>query len=515
MPGEKIQIGPFSGGLNTYSDPTSVEDNQLVVCENMELDLDGSLKSRPPVEDLSVPFPLGASGNMQLLGYFYGAGNVPYLLASDGLSTTYYLSGNAWVVVTNTIAASAMAQFNSKAWLLAPEGSANPGGSWEPVGGFTADANMPRGEVIVAFKYRLWVAIGKDATSNSTRLYFSNILGVTPFWPTTPEFIDIGAGDGQAIVQLAIYYQSLLIFRTNSIYGFSYTTDPASGVTAVVVPGIGLESKDSLAAFEGYLYFMYQGRAYEFINNRASQINTPVPFEATSETGIYLPFWVSVFNQRIVFGYYNTMFVFNLRNRTWTTWISTVYGALGKMIQKPGGDSAEVSVILHTSVAVPTGGARTAKTLRMTDSPGSAAEQMICTVQTKNYDYQVPSQYKRIFWWGISAVFKGTLTGTATPIVLGYQVTWADLLSNTWTDELDFTWDRPMDKSLKAVDVQNTSDVSSNRKFVRLSSNGMRFRQINYKAEFTTDGSVATAPVRLFSITTYVSAKEVVSKTLT
>jgi hypothetical protein len=168
MPGESIQIGPFVGGLNTFSDETSIADNELVVCENFELDLDGSLVSRPPLVYRGVNLPLGATGNANILGYYYGPGNVPYLLASDGLSKTYYFNGTVWVLITNTIAATAMAQFDNKAWLLAPFGSTNPGGSWSPTAGFVAEAQMPRGDTIVAHKQRLWVAGGRDALSNAT-----------------------------------------------------------------------------------------------------------------------------------------------------------------------------------------------------------------------------------------------------------------------------------------------------------------------------------------------------------
>jgi len=83
MPGEAIQVGPFVGGLNTFSDETAIADNELVVCNNFELDLDGSLLSRPPIVDRGITFPLGATGNVNLLGYYYAPGNIPYLLASE------------------------------------------------------------------------------------------------------------------------------------------------------------------------------------------------------------------------------------------------------------------------------------------------------------------------------------------------------------------------------------------------------------------------------------------------
>src|SRR5690606_9451764 len=100
-------------------------------------------------------------------------------------------------------AATSMTQFDGKAWLLASDSSANDGGYWTPTGGFVAQEHMPRGDSILGHKFRLWVIKGRDASVNGTRLYHSEVLGIVPIWKTTgAEFIDVGAGDGQNIVQI-------------------------------------------------------------------------------------------------------------------------------------------------------------------------------------------------------------------------------------------------------------------------------------------------------------------------
>lgn len=512
MPGENVTIGPFVGGLNSFSDPTAVADNELVECLNFELDLDGSLVSRPPIVDLAINFPLQATGNMLLLGYYYAPGSIPYLLASDGLSKTYYFNGTAWVLLTNTIAASAMVQFNDKAYLVAPVGSANPGGSWDPGGGFVADATMPKGDSIVAYKFRLWIAQGKNATANGTRVYFSNIFGTTPFWAVSPNFVDIGAGDGQNIVQIVVYYDSLLIFRTNSTYTFTYSSDPAAGVASLILPGVGLADKNCVVSNESYLYFMYQDRAYEFINNRANQINTKAPFQAITKTGLYQNFCVSVFNNRIIFSYYDTMFVFSLNTRTWTRWRSTQRGAIGRIITLATAGTPQA--VVSSSVAVAAGGSRVAPTFRITDIVSTDAETMQCVAQTKNYNYEASSAYKRLFWWGADAVFRGQVTAIATPITFNYSVTWGQLLAHTWHELLNFTWGQPISGTLSVQTIRNTSGSGSMRKFTKFLKS-LRFRQINFRVVFDTDGSTSTAPVRLFSLMTIVSPKETVSKPVT
>jgi hypothetical protein len=514
MPGQAIQVGPFIGGLNTFSDPSAIADNELAVCDNFELDLDGSLKSRPPFVDIETDFTLSSSGNIQLLGYYYDAAGQPYLIASDGDTSTYSFSGVAWGLVTNQLSAAAFTQFDDKAWLTAPVGSSQTGGYWTPSGGFTADSDMPEGETITVFKSRMWIAEGKDSTNNGTRLYRSLTLADPSLWQATNDFIDIGSGDGQNIVQLAVYFNTLLIFRTNSIYGLQYATDPAAAVVALVVPNVGLSSKDALDQFESFIYFMYEDKAYEFSNNRAAQINVKVPFKATASnvSDIYLPFAVSEFNRRVVFSYYDNLFVYSLRTRTWTTWTSNIFGPIGKIV-KQDNPTGSPQAIAHKSTEIAAGGSRSTPTLLITDGVSSASEEMTCVAQTKNFNYQASSVYKRLFWWGVDASFKEDIKGLAYPITFNFTSRWQDLLAFTWGSRLTFTWIRPQtDAPFVETDV-NVSGSLFSRKFIKFFKS-LRFRQIFYRVEFPTDGSVATAPVELYSLMTYVNPKETVSTTV-
>jgi hypothetical protein len=514
MPGSPIQVGPFVGGLNTFSDATAIADNELTICQNFELDLDGSLKSRPPIENLDIDFPLDTTGNVDFLGNFFTAAGVSYLIASDGNSSTYYFDGTAWVLITNTIAAAGFVQFDDKAWLTAPVGSANPGGYWEPVGGFTADADMPKGECIVTFKERLWIAEGKDSTNQGTRLYRSRTVADPSLWQPSNDFVDIGSGDGQNIVQLAVYFNTLLIFRTESTFGLQYTSDPAAAVVSLIIPKVGLNSKDSLAQFETYIYFMYENKAYEFTNNRAAQINVKVPFFSINRTGIYLAYAVSEFNQRIIFTYFDQTFVYNLRTRSWTIWKSDVYGPLGQFFTRSNVDDKSI-VLGHKNTLVPLVGTRVAPLLQITDEYALVEEPMECLIQTKNFNYQASSIFKRLFWWGLDATFKGTVVGTAVPITQSFTVSWAALFDNeTWGSMLQYTWGSPQSGAPPVNTSVTESAVTFRRVFTKFLKS-LRFRQIFFRVKFTTTGAQDQAPVRLFSLMTYVNPKQVVGKEIT
>jgi hypothetical protein len=503
-----VQIGPFSGGLNTYSDPTAVLDNEVVMAENLELDLDGSLVSRPPFTR-GPDFPLGASGNMLILGYFFAANSTPYLIASDGLSSTYYFTGTSWVLITNTFAASALTQYNNLAYLQAPLTSTNPGGSWSPSAGFTAINAMPKGNVIIAHKSRLWAASGLEAGigQNGTRIYLSKIADPTT-WDGT--FIDIGPGDGQNIVKIIKYFDDLLIFKAASIYRFAFSTDPATGAPSQISPTIGLASRDSAVTSDSIVYFVYADKVYQISNYQVTQINQKVPLVAGTTTNNYYPVSIGVFNNRLIVSYYDTMFVYSLRTQRWTTWKSTAYGSIGRIVELNVSSTSHMA-IAHSAAPVAPGSARTAKTLVINDAlSATPTENFTCTLVTKNYDYQAPSMFKRMFYWGADVVFRGQLKAYASSIRPSSFPTWDQLLTTTWSAMLSYNWN-----SISAGDSGNlltqvdTSSSSSLRRFVKLGSKSFRFRQAYFRLVFSTDG---TTPVRIFALITRVSTKQTVSK---
>lgn len=513
MARDPLVIGPFAGGLNTYDDPTAVKDTELVECLNWDPGLEGSLRSRPPFSDLNKPLTLGASGNAKLLGFFYGSGGSYYLIATDGLSSTWVYNGQtaAWSLITATFAASSLAQFDNKAWLAAPVGEVDPGGYWTPSGGFVADADMPRGDTLVSFKSRLWISPGKG-NPNGTRVYYSKVLGQPNFWQAA-AFVDVGQGDGQDIVTLTTYYNTLVAFRSQSIYAFSFNADPAQGAVALLVPGVGLTSKECLVSYENYLYFMYDEKAYQFINNNAQQINLKVPFTAVNQANNSIPFSVSLFNNRAIFHYYDTMYVYSLRTRTWTRWKSSQHGAIGQ-IMSPAGILTDEAYV-NPSAAVPLGGSRASKLLYIADAVSNVSETFSCEVQTKNYNYQLSSNFKRLFWWGIDAVFRTRVQGWAVPVVQNAQVTWGQLYTGgvTWGALLTGTWGAPFIGDISVHSDYNLAGTGPVRKFVKMFKS-MRFRQIYFRIVFDTDGSIGSAPVNLFTISAYIGSKETVSKTV-
>lgn len=503
MPADTIHLGPFVKGLNTFSDPTSIDDLELCVMDNFDLDVDGSLVNRPPLHNLGTPLTVPTDGKMQLLGFF-STGQATYLIASDGVSSTYYYTGSSWTLITNTVSAAALAQYRDKAWLVAPPGSANPGGSWTPSGGFTAVPTMPKGRCIAVQKERLWIGAGRGVTSNGSRVYFCAVANPES-WPG--DFISINTGDGQNVVDVVVYFQDLLVFKEGSTYRFSFDLDPASGNVSRVSDTVGALEANCVAQFENRIFVLHDNNLYELSNYSYERLNDRVPFERGSPDNLLATTaCMSYFSNRIFVSFYGNLYVWSVKTRTWATWSSTVVEDIGRVLAIPGRQALEATAYLQSNTRGNHG------LYTITDDIGAGTEQMTCTMTTKNYDYQNASSYKKLTMWGLDCLARADITGIATPVQYATSATWGDVLSRTWGDALAFTWGRPVGGDVSRVDPVAIGGVTGERKYIKLGDRALRFRQIGFTIKMETDGSFANAPARVYKLTTYVSEKQGVVK---
>ena len=509
MPGDEIKIGPFVGGLNTSSDPTSIGDLELSVCDNFDVNLDGTLTNRPPIVNLSVSMTLGITGNMKILGWFTTTAGASTLIGSDGLNTTYYFNGTAWVTITNTVAACAVVQYADKAYLLAPPGSANPGGAWSIATGFSAIATMPKGKTIAVQKERLWIGPGSNVTSNGSHVYYCAI-GDPSTW--AGDFVTIGNGDGQNVLEIVVYFQDLLIFKNDSTYRLSYDIDISLATISCISNTIGIFETGCTTTYENRIFVLHNNSLYELSNYNYSCINTKVPFKATNASiSLSELAGISYYANRLFVSFYDTTYVWSIRTGTWATWSSATFNNMAKVYPLPSAQA--VSPQAYTYSRTP----RSASLYKIVDEVGAGAETMVCTVSTKNYDFDTTSRYKRLFYWEADCIAKSRVTGTATPVQYASTVTWGALAAYTWGQVGISTWGRlsgevsGTDIVAQRIDIAETSGLTGERKLIKLGDRSLRFRQIGFKIEMGTDGSSSTAPVRLFKLVTWVKTKQSVS----
>lgn len=316
MAGEPLRLGPFIGGLNTGSDPTAIADAELAVCKNFELDIDGSLVSRPPMVELRSH--IDVSDNLLTIGEATFSGT-HYLFVSCSHSTFSY-DGINWSKIFSGRATIAI-QYANNVYFITHPTSAVGGGKWSPSTGFTTVAALPKGQAAVIHKERLFIVPGIDATTDTSRLHFSE-PGDFESFPSS-NFIDISQGDGSNLIDLTVYQDNLLLFKNNATFVLAYDVRPADAVLRNISLTIGVTSQHCITNYENQIYIFHNGWVYELINYDFNRLNTKVPFikdeTAPSPFGSESIF-ISLLEDRIICRYYKNVYVFGLRTRTWSQW---------------------------------------------------------------------------------------------------------------------------------------------------------------------------------------------------
>lgn len=496
--GQPVRLGPFAGGINTLSDPAALDDTELIDIINFELDLDGSLLSRPPA--VSIAGPAAATTRMILLCWGFFGGNA-YLIGSNSQGIWYY-TNNTWTLITSTIQSRAAVQYADKIWIVATPASANPGGTWSPSGGWVPIAAQPKGTCILTFKERLYIT--GDTAAPST-IFFSDAPPNQNQWQTGVNNINANLGDGEIIVEIIIYNDGIVIFKNNSTYVYSFDTNPTAGTLRRISGTIGCTDKNCVVLYEQALYVLDQGNVYEMVNADFERLNTKVPFtyDGTTPVPFEQPVAISLFGDRLIIRYYARIYAFGFRTRTWTRWITDRYFCY--FLHQPSNPTGNA---LETYIA---GSCQTidTKIYRVRDGlEPTSSEAMQLYIKSKIYDLAISARYKRLFWWGVDINTVHDVTGKVTPITYIFTVTWGQLSPLKW-NQLQ-TWAQPT-----AVAPTSTTTIATGaggvRRFLKFLKS-IRFRQVQYEILMSTNGTPSDAPARLFNMTAFVATRETVSK---
>ena len=73
------------------------------------------------------------------------------------------------------------------------------------------------------------------------------------------------------------------------------------------------------------------------------------------------------------------------------------------------------------------------------------------------------------------------------------------------------TWGRPMELSTAITDSVVINGTTGERKYLRFLQT-RRFRQVHFEVRFDCDGTFATSPAKLFTLTTFVGSKQITPK---
>ncbi len=520
---QAITLGPFSGGLNNVADPTTIDETECTELINLEVDLDGSLMTRPAIIE-TASTSADSSYRMKIIGRanFTAGGSYLILSSPDG---TFAFDGNT---ITATIAAdlesSVALQYNENIYIIAKSGSAVGGGRWDGTT-FTADASMPRGEAAVFHKSRLFVVPGPSATTNPSRLTFTDVITSTTLsWPATNN-IDVQPGDGENLVDIVIYNDNIVLFKENSIYLLAYDISPDDAVLRKINGNIGVTRLHCMDTYENSIFFLHEGNIYEMANYEFIKINDKVKFildtdiPTTAAGQLWEDIYLRRVGDRIIVGFHAHRYSFHLLTRTWTQWQvdhahAKFFGPPMELVNTTDTNEPvkyyasnalrDTRLIYYITDNYVTG---TQDLFEHTDIPQSTTP-IVCRFTTKEYDFDILFTWKRLMWWGVHLLSGSTVQAWALPnyseLVNDY---WSNVYEYAW-NELPGTWDNILHIIRVPGDAQGVSVGSKFYKFTK----SLRFRSIQFQVEIQNDGSTPSGPCRIFSMVAIVGVKQVVTK---
>lgn len=566
MPGpiQELKIGPFAGGINSHSDKSAIADNEMVDCINFDLDLDGSLLSRPPwgpmqfTQGTDVTTQATAWNYVWLLGtfvynnirmVFYQVQNNDVASGTVANVFVYFVDGpNAGTSITlasvpiqnYTVAV----RYDNKVYVVPQPDSAKGGFYYdlttEPATAITAVAGMPGGNAAVFYKFAMWIGGGKS--TNKSRIFYSNLSDPTT-WPAA-NFFDVSPGDGYAVEDMLLYQDNIIISKENSTYVLAYDSSPLNAIIRLINSTIGVKGPKCMVAYENSIFFYIYGQVYEMVNYNFTRISTKVfsPMQNLDQSindpwafnsAWQFPLWMSNVGDRLVVRMYNTIWVYHLRLRAWTRWTSNdaTVQYMGPIMELQRANSNATAVGYKTYISStslnytldskgPGSGTawhRYSKIMKFNDHfdtttvengqiiAASPATVINLSLVTKIYDINLSHRFKRLLHWGVDVITGENVTGTLYPYSVNYQTTWSQLATYTWS-QLN-TWQYPL-MARPSTSVPITSGGTLIRQFVRFPYS-MRFRLLQFEVDMVYSGNTTDGPGRLYTITAFVGAKAI------
>lgn len=357
MPGKPVKIGPFVGGLNNRSLAGESKDNEVVELINMEVALDTSLQSRPPIEVVSGT-PSNQPNQWEVLGIYritaaswYAVVQVPTGATTFDIRAYPNADFTAAPLAIKTVTGIdnkviAFVQYNDWCYFNVNTGATDTGFRWKSGSAVGPIAAMPRGSVMVSWKDRLWVT-GDGTAATGNYFWFSTVDGGGPkpdTWNTSVDFVNVDPGYGGLNTAMLPMVSTILIFKSDATYRFSFSSSPKSGELVKLSGAIGAAGPNSVVNYENYAFIYDQGRVYELINQSFEQLNINVQFLADAAgadaqaPGVDL----SVINKRLVVRYFNTIYSYYVDTRTWSQW-RVFAGTPGKFIELPADSNSSTA----------------------------------------------------------------------------------------------------------------------------------------------------------------------------
>ena len=261
-----LEINSFAGGINRKVSPLLAKIDEATTVRNARLDRVGALRKRPGYRRVgNVP----ETGIVRWLYPYYRVGATPIrqLLRISG-GRFYHLNEatNTWIDATgaNVIDTARIPDATTYANLVIIINAAGVPLRWDGAVLSNLGGSPPNASVIATFKDRVYTAL-----QNTVR--FSEVANPEA-WLAFNNF-NVGLNDGDEITALIPYFNSLIIFKKNSIWSFEVDEDNRPLSLRPLAYGIGTDSWRTVRIVNGVLHFTSRNGVYQFAGRSAEKVS--------------------------------------------------------------------------------------------------------------------------------------------------------------------------------------------------------------------------------------------------
>lgn len=261
-----VEINSFSGGINRKVSPLLAKIDEGYTARNVRMTKIGAIVKRNGYKLIgNVP----DTNSVRFLYPYYKTGASPLrqLLRISG-TKFYYLNEmtNQWVDATGAISIDATKTPDATIYanLAIIVNAASIPLKWDGASLANLGGSPPNGTTIATFKDRVYIASGSV-------VYYSDVANPEN-WPVSNKF-NVGLNDGDEITAIKPYFNSLLIFKKNSIWQYDVDEDNKPLSLRPLAYGIGTESWRTIWIVNGVMHFTGRKGIYQFSGRTPTKIS--------------------------------------------------------------------------------------------------------------------------------------------------------------------------------------------------------------------------------------------------
>lgn len=439
--GTDIRIGPWPEGVNYLDRPDQIKDTQLVSCVNLDIDNTGILSPRRSLRYFSQDSVTTVT--KYLLGSIVLDGETQPRAMTNSFDTTTSTSNFKAVgdptsgvyngalnnfTVTRAGVFKSVVQYQNKLWYI--PGVSTAVGASSPAtltNTMTSVAAMPWGDYGFVLKDRLFIV-----RRSTSELYFSKATDFTVWAAPDGGLVQINPGDNQPITKVVVLNNQIVIFKRDSTYVLSFSTNP-TGDGSVRQVSVDQGAIDAIT-YNNEIYCYNSRSVFKFVNGFFQDIGLQLnlPGTDTIDTTSNSPARLNVVGKTLLFGTTPSgkSYAMNLDTGAWVEYTfnsdcsissGTIYSrsTAGTAIWF-GDGSGKLSYMM----------VRKLNAERTDSSSDGIFRAPQYSFRTKEYNFDDSETWKRVYSWHLDSTFDTTPYGSALTFINGVQ-------NNTSTDTVD------------------------------------------------------------------------------